>query len=211
MPLRFLKNDRSSKDVYEFNSDKSFEEGAFASVHEADFVISKNGKERSCKFVIKEFKEQGAAQHAFESYTRLKELGLKVPPTYRLDQDNNRILMTDYNLNGSAALSASSNNEHVKNLKIEHVNNLEYIKRELERQCFLAANEKIRLPIDAFFFLVNTAGGEVDMDFVIGDLDLIFSEYATELNLGRDECFKENMRNASEALQIILDRYGNKN
>jgi len=153
--------------------------------------------------VIKEFKKEGAAEHAFESYGKLKDIGLKVPPTYRLDRENNRIFMTDYNRGGNIALSSTSSNQHAEGLTIGNILNLEILKKEIEKQCALAAKNRVRLPQDAFFFIVPKKGGDVDMDFVIGDLDLIFSEYTKELDLDEEACLRENNTNAGNALNNI--------
>ncbi len=185
----------------------SFEEGTFGFVH--DVSISLGQEKRKIAFVVKEFKEEGGAEKAFEAYRKLKEMGLKVPPTYRLDRKNNRILMTSYNKNNKAAIAASSDNEHVGDLDI-NILNLEKLKGDLIEQCHIAAKNRVRLPIDSFFFIISTDGGDMDVDFVIGDLDLIFTDYAAELNLDEEGYVKENEKNAREALKLIMDKYCSK-
>jgi len=193
--------------VENIHKDNSFEEGTFGSVRESSVTVSNKERKRDYSLAIKEFKKEGGAQRAFEAYCKLKEAGLKVPPTYRLDEENNRIFMTNFNKDGKAALAASSSNKHVEGLAIKNIPNLDNLKSELEKQCILAAKNGIRLPVDAFFFIVSRKGGSENMDFVIGDLDLIFSDYAKELNLDEQGYIKENISNANEALQLIIEKY----
>jgi hypothetical protein len=206
--IQLEKHDGKISQIKEIQKGDSFEDGTFSkSVHEIDVAIPEKEREKERSFVVKEFKEAGAAQHAFESYKKLKEIGLRVPPTYRLDRENNRIFMTNYNINNLAAISATGENRHVNNLTIESILNIDALKKIMKEQCVLAANKRVRLPIDAFFFIVPRNGGQINMDFVIGDLDLIFSDYAKELNLDEKACFKENIKNANEALTLIIDKY----
>ena len=179
------------------------EEGTFGSAYESDVTAASEKRSREFTLVAKEFKKAGGAEHAFEAYGKLKGMGLKVPPTYRLDRENNRIFMTDYNRGGNVALASTSLNRHAEGLVIGNILNLESLKKEIKKQCALAAQNRVRLPQDAFFFVVPRKGGNVNMDFVIGDLDLIFSEYARELNLDEEGCFKENNTNAGNALNNI--------
>jgi hypothetical protein len=185
------------------------EGGTFGSVYESDVTVTSENRNRNFSLVIKFFKEAGGAERAFEAYEKLKSIGLKVPPTYRLDRENNRIFMTDYGWGGNVALSSTSSNSHAEGLVIGNILNLETLKKEIETQCALAAKNRIQLPEDAFFFIVPRKGGDVDMNFVIADLDLIFSEYAKELNLDEDGCFKENNENAEKALNDILKSFQN--
>jgi len=183
------------------------EEGTFGSVYQSDVHTKSESLNREITLVAKEFKKAGGAERAFETYGKLKGMGLKVPPTYRLDRENNRIFMTDYNRGGNVALSSTSSNNHAEGLMIRNVLNLESLKKEIEKQCALAAQNRVRLPQDAFFFIVPRKGGDVNIDFVIADLDLIFSEYARELNLDEEGCLKENNTNARNALKNIMKNF----
>jgi hypothetical protein len=188
---------------------RPFESGTFGWVRKGNVTMEGRERSRDSSFIIKQFKKknEGAAQHAFETYGKLKSIGLKVPLTYRLDRENNRIFMTNYEKYGKVALSATSLNKHAGNLIIENIKNLASLKDEIEKQCALAAKHRVRLPVDAFFLIVPRDGGNIEMEFVIGDLDQIFSDYAKELNLDEKGCLAENLRNANTALKNIVARY----
>lgn len=207
--IQLEKSDGKTGKIERARKRRFLERGTFGSAYESDVAVSSEKRNREFTLVIKEFEKEGGAEHAFETYGKLKSIGMKVPPTYRLDRENNRVFMTNYNRGGNVALASTSNNRHAEDLAISNILNLDNLKKEIEKQCALAAKNRIRLPEDAFFFLVPRKGGDVNMDFVIGDLDLIFSEHARELNLDEEGCLKENNENAERALNGIIKSFRN--
>jgi hypothetical protein len=183
------------------------EQGRSGFVNECDVAKNYGDKEREHSLVAKTFHSSKGAERAFDAYCKVKAAGLKVPPTYRIDRENNKIYMTNYNRGGNVALSATCKNTQANGLIISEISNLDNLILDLEKQCVLAAEKDIRLPVDSFFFLTPRNGGSVEMDYVFGDFDRFFYLAAEDLNLDDKGLIEENIENARKALKEIIRQF----
>lgn len=199
---------RKSK-FQETDHGETFDDGAYGSINESNIALSGKEKSRNLSLVVKNFKLSSWAEKAFWKYSKLKSTGLKVPPTYRIDRNNQRIFMTNYNKDGKIALSASTNNKQADDLLIAEISNLKELKRDLENECRKAAANGVILPLDSFFFIVPRQGKNVKMDYVIGDLDEIYFHSGDKTKLDQKSFYESSMQNADSALDFVIKQFIN--
>jgi len=197
---------RKSK-VQETDHGETFDGGSYGSVNEINIALSGKEKSRNISLAVKNFKQSSWAENAHWKYRKLKEAGIKVPPTYRIDRKNQRIFMTDYNKDGKIALSASTNNKEADDLSIAEISNLEELKIDLENECHKAAANGIIFPLDSFFFIVPRQGENVKMDFVIGDLDEVYFYSGDKTKLDQESFYESNIQNAESALDVVMKQF----
>ncbi len=161
--------------------------GEFGIIYASDILLGKKTR----KVIIKRFINEGVfnqnavenAQRAMDNYRKAKQAGLKVLPTYRLEDNKTSILMTNCINENTIALSNNTTLEDYGLIKVnsdfpEHYTNL--VERMVSH-AILAKNKGIELPPDSYFFLFDTQFDQVD--FVIGDLDYVRSSNESRNNI----------------------------
>lgn len=95
-------------------------------------------------------------EEVMKKYLWLKQHGLPVVPTLRVDIENNRILMTDITEGGKKILI----DKHRKRLEKTVINNRDYLKEELlsTAERAFACGNGVFLDFDAYSIVVNEHG-----------------------------------------------------
>jgi hypothetical protein len=175
--------------------------GSFGTVYEAVVTIGNHSR----TMVLKKFRENevGTAEEnalrAFRNYSRAKEAGLKVFPTYRLGEDQESILMSD---GRSGVWFCAAGNNETQPYRISTLTNLEQVVEQLTEQSILAAAADLNLREDMLFFTVQR-DSKSHLDFYFGDLDLLIrsagrNRYSTQ---------SENLVKIQEALENFIEKY----
>jgi hypothetical protein len=199
------------------DKERPFAEGRYSSVYQTEVSLTGDLKRRKRSLVVKKYdpgphfdsnddEVDANSQNAFKKYQMCKEVGLKVPATYRLDRKNNSIVMTDYNTGGRVALSHNANKKFLGR-KITEITNVTELINGLKRQCEIAAERKIELPSDCFFLLCPARGGKVEADFVIADFDHVEQEY---ISTNKEDILQLNVKRARYFLLSTLKEHGEK-
>ena len=181
-----IKSNGKRSFVYEENDyDKKIGHGGFGEVVEQS--VMSNGREIKFAKKISKKNKEGAftteeIERQLEVYDRLKSGGLKTFTTFRTD--GKAFYSTLLNKKGIIALSGNnmppsktdSDISYKESLahKVE-INNLSEVLEEIKKQAILASKVGITLSSDSLFFLVPESGSEapVDIDFIIGDFDIV--------------------------------------
>jgi hypothetical protein len=153
--------------------------GHYGSVYEV--VVSIDGKER--KFALKEFRDQTVASAednaaaALNNFTIAKKASLKVWETYRLGSDKKSILMSLGHMDDWICVGTNMGSSKLQDFdeqSLLEISNFDEILEGVKKQVEIANNADVKVPADAYFFLVNKRiKGKID--FVIGDLDKVES------------------------------------
>lgn len=187
-------------------NERKIGEGTTGTTYETDVLVG--GRKR--KFIIKRFKGSTVIAkkntvRAIENYQMAKKAGLKVFPTYRLGEDGTSILMTNANVDSTICVDTLSYSSLPSRggTKIEiDDDKFEKLANGVFQQAGLAAKHGIYVPVDTFFFLINTE--TKDVDFVLGDLDTINNNPIPESAPGPNIRLVENLGQASIALQCLV-------
>ena len=134
-------------------------------------TVTRKNKARGIDLVTKYFTQRDgpdSLESAVSAFKMLKEAGVThLPVTYR-EIGPSEIVMTDYNHGGRVAIGGNRN-EKAKEVRIESIHNLPELLSSIDEDLRRAANAKIRIHADSFFFLIPTSGKNANVDFVIGD------------------------------------------
>jgi hypothetical protein len=157
--------------------------GEFGEVSQIEVQIG----EKQRTFVLKEFKDRKLcsaeeyANNAIDKHTKLKNAGIKVFPTYRLGENGRSVLMTSGHSDKFVCIGTNEGSRSLKDFpdieaeSIDTVSNFDSLLKNMFDESRKAAENKLLLPEDTFFFLANRDNiGAID--FVVGDLDIV-SEY----------------------------------
>lgn len=181
-------------------------QGHYGTCYEAD--VNYRGRPR--KFVIKRYTHDPNralnadynATRAIENYQILKKAGLRVFHTYRLGEDERSILMTDGNLESKICVDANPKGSlPALNLpKLTDVDDeIKKLAQAVFQQSRLAAEREVTLSkADIFFFLVDK--NTKDIDFVLGDLDLVNFPSVPEF----EQRLHENLENARSSIEWFI-------
>jgi hypothetical protein len=158
-------------------------EGAMGVVHEVKARIRHEGQKKEIEsLVLKKYKaDEGiemAREHArisLKSYAALKSLNFPVPPTYRLDKETNRILMTNIHvLHPDSIAVTTSKTEGREGYFIKEISNFEAIVHEVLEYAEAATANEIFIGADAYTLTIPRSGsGEAQLFFT--DLETVFT------------------------------------
>lgn len=173
--------------------------GHFGDAYAVNAIVGDGGREHSKLLVLKRYREQlgqaGSAKRnawrAVENYSRAKEIGLQVFPTFRLLEDEQRILMTSGHSPEWICLGSNEGSDAVRHFEQygrdtidDELSFIELVPRLFE-QAEIASQHGITLDADGIFFLVNAKGK--GLDFVVGDYDMLgqgdMANHQLQLNL----------------------------
>ncbi|MDD5750030.1 MAG: hypothetical protein PHU56_00030 [Candidatus Pacebacteria bacterium] len=174
---KYLKHTGKESLPVKIVSKKKIGRGIFGEVSFSETEIVNNDKVKNKNFAVKLFKSEERALKALNNFKKLKESGLKVFTTYRLAEDGKSILMTYGDKPGSLLVSfnRSENLKYLENHPIKEIAGFGEFIDSMGEHAKLAADKKIIIPNDAYFFSVSDTADQdtKSMDFIIGDLDTI--------------------------------------
>lgn len=174
-----------------------FAGGRMGTVKEVDISLRRGDRERTRRLVEKTYGGgTDMAKRAVKTYEVLRAAKLKVPPTFRFEKGRGTVVMTNYNSDERVALGGNRNERARAGRKFDDIPNFEKVLREMREQCERAARAHIRFGPDLFFLIFPAGGTVVDMDFVIGDMDLV--TYNSELTESR--LLQENLKWARDSV-----------
>jgi|GEM_PF-1628141 len=184
-------------------------EGSMAEVHEVNARVQSADKERKMStLVVKKYRDDlkladEAAERSLKNYEHLKRLNFPVPPTYRLDRENKRILMTNLKtLFPNSVNISTSQSEEAKGFFIDHLSNLEDITRKMLYYAETAAAHGIDLGFDAYNLIVPKSGtGEGRIYFT--DLEMI-DKVENNSEDEKRQVLRENIKCAKEFLETFV-------
>lgn len=188
-------------------------EGNFGDVFSVEMQkMNKRSEIKKRKFAVKSFCHADEAKRALDNYSELKKRGLKTFPTYRLNKDDEKsILMTYGNKADSFLVSARDQSNagiFLQRNPIIKIDNFEQLVVDIIEHAKLAADEKMILPYDSYFFIVATNQPNTKkLDFLIGDLDLVKLYERFDKKVDIQECNKVNIDNAHCALRDFIHLY----
>lgn len=160
---------------------REISEGGFGKVSERKFFL----KDREISLIEKKSKNKDSfspeeIERQLEIHKRLKNIGAKTFTTFRTDGKS--FYSTPLSRDGFIVLSAnnkpSSSGEEGKKESLPsniEIGNLDKIVDDIMDQSMLASRAGIILKYDSLFFLIPEKhdNGPVDIDFVIGDFDIV--------------------------------------
>lgn len=139
--------------------------------------VNHGSNERSIELVKKTFKNPEKSADALSNYTIAKKAGLKVPPTYRIDESDQSIYMT--NLNKGDHISLSANNEvppEARGISIESIpEGFDSFLDQYFSQAIIATKNGLNLYYDMPMFTFKKNTEKPDIDFYIADFDTSFT------------------------------------
>ncbi|MBP9762838.1 hypothetical protein KBD34_04445, partial [Patescibacteria group bacterium] len=172
-----------------------FEVKALIKGHERTFVLKRFFDREECS-------GQDMARRAFEHYAQAKQAGLKVFPTYRLNEKNSSILMTAGHNEEWHCISANNRgSDSLVNFgaeKLEEIPDFEQFAHAIFAESKKAADAGIFLPADSFFFMVNKH--DQKMDFYVGDVDEVQKIHPQKTQ----SLFEMNITQADAALNFFI-------
>jgi hypothetical protein len=121
----------------------------------------------------------------YDSYLVSKEAGLKVFPTFRISEDNLKLLMTLGNTKDFLLIGKDSDIEFNK---VEEISNLKEVISSIKENIQKAVKAFIELSWDSYFFIINK-NNPTQVDFITGDFggidkdEKVPSETLLELNM----------------------------
>jgi hypothetical protein len=164
---------------------------------------------RECTFVLKKFfhgeelNNREIARKVFENYTQAKAAGLKVFPTFRLNEEAGTILMTiGYNEDWHCISANNRGSKSLKDFGAEKLSEIphfqEFVRNVLE-ESRKAAAAGIFLPADSFFFIIRK--DRQDIDFYLGDVDSV-----RKVKLEKDQNLAQlNLTQVDSALSLFIE------
>jgi len=153
-------------------------------------------KERTIELVKKSFDNTSQPENAFENYRIAKEAGLKVVPTYRLEDGGTSIYMT--NLAAGDRVAITGNNtipEKASGFSYEKLpDNFNNFLSSYFEQATIATLRGLKLYADMPMFTFDTSNSEdIELDFFIADFDTYIADVSSE-------------KTADELIHINLDQ-----
>ena len=199
-PKKFLKSLDEKSRV--FVADKvvrkeKLGEGDFAPVYTTE--IWKDGVKYL--FAVKDYGEEIETLRAFEGYLMAKAAGLTVFPTVRISEDHKQLIMTlgtDENF-----FLVGKNSEYEWN-RVEEISNIEDIIEKMEKDVLKASKNKIIIPQDAQFFVVEKSNPN-NATYILGDYD--FVGYQFYENDSERRIFLNNVSATEMALHNFCLKY----
>jgi hypothetical protein len=188
--------------------EKPINKGEFGEAYEVKVQVKGGAKGT---FVLKKFFEQlsdgqrisgkDMAKKSFQNYTQAREAGLKVFPTFLLNEQDGTILMT---IGYNEEWHCISNNKGTNSLenfggeKLEEVPRFENFAHKLFEEAKKAADAEIFLPADSFFFTVSK--NDQRLDFYVADVDTVKKVRISE----GQNLLDMNLTEADSALTLFL-------
>ncbi|MEA3323078.1 MAG: hypothetical protein U9Q12_02550, partial [Patescibacteria group bacterium] len=147
-------------------------------------------------------------------YKRLKGGGLKTFTTFRTDGE--AFYSTFLNKDGVIALSGNNMPPSKAEQDIDYkellahkieINNLDEIIEQIIEQAILASKVGVTLSYDSLFFLVpeNNITVPVDIDFIIGDFDIVTANY-----FKKNRSAYDSLGNLEVCIKKFLAKYAKK-
>ncbi|MBU0732208.1 hypothetical protein KKC88_04995 [Patescibacteria group bacterium] len=208
--MKFERQEPKGKIDVDITQGEKVGSGHFGDVYLVEGKIGNHKKE----FVIKRYKDDLGdsfdslmdAKKAFSNHSKAKKAGLKVFPTYRLSEDKNSILMTSAAGEGKYCLAITIDEidrSYVDSKGFENIKeipNFEELANNIFKGAVKAAENNIFLYMDSYFFMT---GENEDVDYVIGDLDLVYEMP----DVKSENLNKVNLKAAKKALDQFLATY----
>lgn len=186
-------------------------------VTEVEASLEYQGRERPVPhgLVRKRYQREDEYRTAVAAYQKCKQAGLNVVPTFRVDDKQKSILMTNLN---NRTIQTSDKEERPTAITLSHnetepeqfaalpgaerFENFDSFLRSLALCALRAAQRGIRLPSDAYFFTITkTDKDAAKISYVVGDFERVQINVPPELSYTTAE---HNLRFAMEALQDLL-------
>lgn len=178
---RDYEHDSGRKSRVRIEKGKELGKGSNSSVHEVKARV-RVGEDKKVlgTLVMKKYKRAPEdmtpaelARNSLQNYELLKRLGFPVPSTYRLDQETNRILMTNVNLLHPDSISlTSSDTEMPEDFSLRTVSNFEQVVHEAIHCAELATANNIEIAGDAYTLTVPRTG-EGPAQLFLTDLETV--------------------------------------
>lgn len=102
----------------------------------------------------------------------MKESGMKVPRTFRVDVEKAAIIVSDLNQNGRVALAFGTPSVLITEHSIAEIPRFEILAKNIFSEALKGSEKGYSIPSDAYFILVPTTA-DAEADYVIGDFDHI--------------------------------------
>ncbi|OGG79853.1 hypothetical protein A3A39_04680 [Candidatus Kaiserbacteria bacterium RIFCSPLOWO2_01_FULL_54_13] len=172
---------RSKKDTVTVSASSIEEEwlgrGRYADVVRAPLKVEYVGRERIVTLALKKYKDRKDVDVEFlrnlqKTYDKCRGLGLPVLPTFRLDPKKRTVATTDWTENKTYDVGGYGNvHESEGTKKIARINNVGPLAKSIFSAAVTAARNKLEIAGDAYYFRFPKTGGEVYVNFAIGDVD----------------------------------------
>ncbi len=150
---------------------------------------------------------RNAAKRAVETHQKLKDIGIPVFNTYRLEKNAPRVLMTNGNSNETVLVNVwNEGTESVEDFgqeRIEEVKNFQEWIDGLFEIAVKSAENGVNLDDDCAFFILTKDTGEVDT--IIGDLDRVSVYGGSERQV--EVLSKLNLEKSSDTLVMSAIRF----
>lgn len=135
-------------------------------------------KGRESAVVVKQYDDlypetKHMLKHNADIYNQMKESGMKVPRTFRVDFEKAAIIVSDLNQGGRVALAFGTPSHLVAEHSITQIPRFETLAKNIFAEALKGSEKGYTIPTDAYFILVPVTG-EAEADYVIGDFDNVY-------------------------------------
>lgn len=203
--LTVTRSDGNDQRVIHVRQKREIGRGTRGTVFEIDTDVQSRDQADwiPARFVLKEYFEKGQAQRALATYEIVKTSGLPTWTTCRVTEDMNSLVMTPGNRFNTLCISAFPQSDSARAFTMHlSLDDLAQIARELYGQARIAADNNIKLPIDAFFFLISPDRRKIEV--IIGDFDNLEIK---RLAPGSQALVGKNLGIATTVLNLFLSHY----
>lgn len=201
-----LSNIRGNEWHAEVENMGSIAEGANGIIYLVNVKFGTKDRIKERVMIYKYYKVPRKAKEIFSKYKILRQKGLSVFPTFRLDEEEKGIFMTDVSVNGKVCLSANGCLGEGKNTTLEKfgfnrlnkINNFRGLVSSLFDEAVKAGEFGVYLDNHAWFFISNQED-LTKWNFIIADLDRVIINY-------NQDCVHRNLENAYDAInEFVID------
>ncbi len=164
-------------------------------------------KNREAAVVLKQYNAseadtQHVLKHNADMYSRMRQDGMKVPRTFRVDYEKAAIIVSDLNQRDMVALAFGTPSYLIKEHTITEIVNFESLTKDIFEEALKGSAKGYLIPSDAYFILMP-ADGKNAADYIIGDFDGVYHLSIRSLpipNIGGAVYADENINKAEKFL-----------
>ncbi len=197
--------------------------GGLGEVLRTPVSVESNGNERIVTLALKRYRNREGKNEDWNAlltrvenvYNHVKEAGVPVFPTYRMDKEKGIIAMTDWSENGKYSIADFRHKED-DSAKLESISNFESLAEGVFEAARKVAGAGFWMDSgDPYFFRYLKGDKDGSVDFVVGDLDGMheesrfydrssFSKYQ-DMDRGHTNILLKNLASAAQALSWWLE------
>ncbi len=171
------------------------------------------GREHGLTMIRKRFSDAFGWGAMTAAYKHCYDAHLKVPGTFRVNRTEHTVLMTYLNSESRVVTSGNNTSSELPSIPtIAKISDLETFVAKFFSDAIRAAAVKVRLPLDSYFFAFNPTQNTTELDYLIGDFEMVFIyDYRYSANTypvpAPENLVFNNLQDARDALLMFLAKH----